>query len=274
MSVPVEPGPRVVAVTGGASGIGAAAAAAFADRGAHVGVLDRDAQAAGRVAERIAAVGGSAEALTVDITDEQAVADTLARLVARRGRLDVLHANAAIEAIGTVTEMPAADWRRTIDVNLTGAFLSARLALRHMAASGGGAIVFTASTLACLGAAETAAYSAAKAGVLALVRVMAIEAAPVGVRVTAVLPGAIDTPMLRREAEMAPDPQAQMARFAAIHPLGRLGRPEEIAEAVCFLASPAASFITGCALSVDGGVSAVQSTGAALRYTSQPKEGP
>lgn len=264
--------PRVVAVTGAASGIGAASAAAFAAAGAVVGVLDIDGDAALEQAERITRAGGRAEALRVDIADEDAIADALDRVVAGHGRLDALHANAAIESVGSVVDTPAAEWRRTIDINLTGAFLSARAAMRHMVAQRGGSIVFTASTLAWLGAAETAAYSAAKGGVLSLVRVMAIEGAPAGVRVNAVLPGAIDTPMLRREADLADDPAAQLRRFAGIHPLGRLGQPEEVAAAVCFLASPAASFITGCALPVDGGVTAVQSSSPALTYTTPPED--
>jgi 2-keto-3-deoxy-L-fuconate dehydrogenase len=265
-------GQSVIAVTGAASGIGAATAVAFGARGAHVAVLDLDADGAERVAARIREAGGSAEACCTDVADEASVVGTLSRVAGARGRLDAVHANAAIDSIGAVLDTSLAQWRRTIDVNLTGAFLTVREALRHMRAQRSGSIVVTASTLAQLGAADTAAYSAAKGGLLSLVRVTAIEAAPFGVRVNAVLPGAIDTPMLRREAALVDDVEAQVARFAAISPLARLGSPEEIAEVVCFLCSPAASFVTGIALPVDGGVSAVQSASPALTYSDLPKE--
>ena len=241
-------GQSVIAVTGAASGIGAATAVAFGARGAHVAVLDLDADGAERVAARIREAGGSAEACCTDVADEASVVGTLSRVAGARGRLDAVHANAAIDSIGAVLDTSLAQWRRTIDVNLTGAFLTVREALRHMRAQRSGSIVVTASTLAQLGAADTAAYSAAKGGLLSLVRVTAIEAA------------------------LVDDVEAQVARFAAISPLARLGSPEEIAEVVCFLCSPAASFVTGIALPVDGGVSAVQSASPALTYSDLPKE--
>lgn len=259
---------RVVAVTGGASGIGEASARAFARCGARVVILDRDGDRAAEVGNAIQAEGGRARSYCADVTDAARVNQIVSEVVSELGSLDVLHANAGIELACSVAETALDEWRRVLDVNLTGAFITAKAALVPMVHARSGAVVFTASTLAVLGAAETAAYSAAKAGVLALTRVLAIEAAPLGVRVNAVLPGGTDTPMLRREARLAPDEATQLDRFARIHPLGRLARPEEIAAGVLFLASDAGSFVTGVALPVDGGVLAVQSAGPALSYTS------
>lgn len=256
-----------VVITGGASGIGAATANLFAARGARVSILDRDAALLEAVVDRLRAAGGLVDGHLVDVTDADAVQATV-ELVARTGDgLEAMHVNAGVEFAASVLDTSPAEWRRVIEVNLNGAFFAARAAVAEMQRGAGGAIVFTSSTLAERSAAETAAYSAAKAGMLGLMRVLSIEAAAANVRVNAILPGAIDTPMLRREAGLAPDPRAQMERFAAIHSIQRLGRPEEIAEAVFFLCSPAASFITGVALPVDGGVSAVQSAGQPLTYT-------
>lgn len=258
---------RVVLVSGGASGIGAASARLFAHEGAAVAILDTDARAGEACATQIRDAGGAAAFHEVDVTEEGAVEKSVAETLNEFGRLDAAHLNAGIEYARTFAETPIEDWRHVIDVNLTGAAVVARAVIAPMSRQNSGAIVLTASTLALLGAAETSAYSAAKAGMLALVRVLAIELASAGIRVNAILPGAIDTPMLRREATLAPDPDLQARRFAAISPMDRLGRPEEIAAAALFLCSDAASFITGTSLAVDGGVSAVQSAGPALTYT-------
>lgn len=260
----------VTAITGAASGIGEATARTFAARGAVVAILDVDGDRADHTAESIRAHGGSAEAWQTDVSDEDSVTDAFRQVRSRFGRIDAVHANAAVESVGALHELTLSDWRRTIGVNLTGAFLTIRASLEIMREQRSGSIVATASTLAVLAAAETAAYSASKGGLLAMVRVAAVEAAPFGIRVNAILPGAIDTPMLRREAALVEDSEGQRRRFAAISPFARLGSPQEVAEAVWFLCSPEASFITGVALPIDGGVSAVQSTGAALTYTSYP----
>ena len=253
---------RVAVVTGGAAGIGAASARAFARRGATVAILDRDADGARAVAEEI----GGAEAFEVDVSDPPAVADAVAGLAERHGRLDVLHANAGVEWTSTVEDTEPEEWSRVLGVNLTGVYAAGRAALKVMKARRRGAIVVTASPHATRTVPDAGAYAASKGGALALAKAMALEGAPLGVRVNAVVPGAIDTPMLRREAAVASDPEEQLRRFGGMHPMGRLGRPEEVAEAVVFLAGDRAAFITGATLHVDGGQDASLSSGPPLPY--------
>jgi NAD(P)-dependent dehydrogenase (short-subunit alcohol dehydrogenase family) len=236
---------KVAVVTGGAGGIGEAAAKAFAAEGAAVVVID---------------VQGPEQELGPGITLE--IGDVIdpavcERAIAVHGRVDVMFANAGIGQGGSVIEIEMEEWSRVIDVNLSGAFVAARAAFRAMAKQGsGGAIVFTSSPHALKTGTNGTGYAASKAGMLGLTRAMAVEGAEHGIRVNAVLPGAIDTPMVRNWVEEQEDPQAALDTFARICPLNRIGRPEEIAEAVLFLASDAASFITGTRLEVDGGLGA------------------
>ena len=254
-------GGRAVIVAGGATGIGAAAARAFAREGAHVTVLDVQPDAGEEVADSIG--GRFAE---VDVTDEAAVRGAVEATVARHGRLDVMHANAGVEWTKKIVDTTLEEWSRVIAVNLTGVYLCCRYAMIQMVEQGAGAIVITASPHGLATVPDAGAYAASKGGLLALNRALALEGAPHNVRSNALLPGAIDTPMLRREAEQAADPEEQMRRFALIHPITRLGRPEEVADAALFLASDEASFVTGSALAVDGGLLAVLPGGPTLSY--------
>src|SRR5262252_5802996 len=163
-------------------------------------------------------------------------------------------------------DVSLAEWYRVIGVNLTGVFLVCRAGLRHMYRQGSGVLVITSSPHALATVPDAAAYAASKGGVHALTRALALEAAPRGIRVNALVPGTIDTPMVRREVQVAADPGAQLARLAASHPLGRLGRPEELASVALFLASDAASFITGTTVHADGGLMAALPSGPALPY--------
>jgi len=257
---------RVVAVTGGAAGIGAASARAFADEGATVVILDRDEATAAALVSEITAAGRVAEARALDVGDPVAVATTFAGLLGDHGRLDVLHANAGIEWTKTVADTEDDEWQNVLAINLTGVFSTAREALRAMVPRGSGAIVVTSSPHALRTVPDAGAYAASKGGALALTKAMALEAAASGVRVNAVLPGAIDTPMLQREARAARDAADQLGRFAGAHPMNRLGQPDEVAAAVLFLASDDASFITGAALHVDGGMDAALPSGPPLSY--------
>jgi NAD(P)-dependent dehydrogenase (short-subunit alcohol dehydrogenase family) len=259
---------QVAVVTGGAAGIGEAAARGFAREGATVVILDVDQAGAERLAAELRDAGAVAQAVAVDVSDPTAVDAALDAIVAEHGRLDVLHANAGIEWTKTVEDTEPEEWSRVIGVNLTGVYACGRAALRIMKPRGRGAIVVTASPHATRTVPDAGAYAASKGGALAVTKAMALEAALTGVRVNAVVPGAIDTPMLRREAAVSADPEEQIRRFGAMQPVGRLGRPEEVAEAVLFLASDRAGFITGATLHVDGGQDAALSSGPPLPYGS------
>ncbi|HET9016742.1 MAG TPA: glucose 1-dehydrogenase [Thermomicrobiaceae bacterium] len=244
---------RVAIITGAASGIGAASARLFAAEGARLVLADVDAEAVARVARAIEQDGGETVAVRTDVADDGEVAAMVATALERYGRLDVLFANAGVSGTGTVDEIALADLDRVLGVNLRGSFLCARHAVPAMARSGGGSIVFTASELALVGSPGSPAYCATKAGLIGLARAMALDHAPQGIRVNCVCPGATDTPMLRRSMEREPDPAADEADIVRRLPLGRLGRPEEIARAALFLAGDESSFVTGTALVVDGG---------------------
>jgi NAD(P)-dependent dehydrogenase (short-subunit alcohol dehydrogenase family) len=259
---------RVAIVTGGAGGIGAATARALAREGAAVTILDIKEAEGEALAGELRSDGARASFRPVDTTDEPAVAEAFDDVVSTHGPLDAVHANAAVTWTRTIAETPLEDWERVLRVNLTGTYNVTRQAMLAMSSRGRGAIVLTASTRAFITGPDSGAYTASKGGVMALTRALALEGAPHGVRANAVLPGAILTPMLEEEARISTRPvEEQLERWALIHPLGRLGRPEDIADAVLFLASDAASFITGAALPVDGGMMAAEPGGPPVAYS-------
>jgi meso-butanediol dehydrogenase/(S,S)-butanediol dehydrogenase/diacetyl reductase len=264
---------KVAVITGAASGIGAATARRLSREGASVVVADIDATRAEVVAREIADAGGRAIAVDVDVADARRVDAMVSRAVAAFGRLDVLHNNATLVETGPIEKLSAEGWSRTLAVNLTGPFLGIKAVIPVMRGQGGGAIVNTASISGLAGDYGLAAYNAGKAGVINLTRTAAIELARHRIRVNCVCPGGIETPLLGSvlgtnapvphwvppAGARAASPEAQQRyreRLEAAHPLGRLGTPDEIAAAVCFLASDDASFITGAALVADGGVTA------------------
>ncbi|HXH23513.1 MAG TPA: SDR family NAD(P)-dependent oxidoreductase [Dehalococcoidia bacterium] len=228
-------------VTGGGRGIGRAICEAFAREGCRVLVADIDVGNAAEVAEAIGKGGGQATYRLLDVSDEGEVAATVREAVEAFGRLDIMVNNAGVGG--------GFDWDRTIAVNLSGVYYGCRIAGEAMAAAGGGAIVNTASIAGLVGLGGTGPYVAAKHGVIGLTREFALLLGPRGVRVNCVCPGWIETEMTRGIMEN----EAGRRRIESQTPLGRAGRPEEIANAFLFLASDEASFVTGCALVVDGG---------------------
>ncbi len=249
---------KVAIVTGAASGIGRATALALADEGAAVALVDVD-RAAGEDALR-EAVSRGARAIFVeaDVSKETDARRLVDQAVTAFGGLDILVNNAGVAFAAPATETSEADWDHVMGVNLKGAFLCSKAAVPAMARRGGGAIVNIGSVAGARAPRRSVAYSVSKAGLAALTRAMAVDHAAEGVRVNSVAPGMTDTPMLRRAAEaVSPgDPQAAFEAWAKGLPLARPGTADEIAAAVLFLASPAASFITGAVLDADGGAGA------------------
>lgn len=231
-------------VTGGASGIGLATARLLAARGARVAVLDRE------PGDLPAPLHG----VRADVTDDEQVRAAVAEAVEALGGLDVLVNNAGIGAQGTVDANPDDEWRAVFDVNVLGVVRVTRAALPHLRASAHAAVVNVASIVATTGLPNRALYGASKGAVLALTRAMAVDHVGEGVRVNAVNPATVDTPWVGRLLAVADDPAAHRAALEARQPTGRLVTAEEVAEAIAYLASPAAGSTTGAALAVDGGM--------------------
>jgi NAD(P)-dependent dehydrogenase (short-subunit alcohol dehydrogenase family) len=257
---------KVAVVTGGASGIGEASCKRFAAEGAAVVVADRDADGARRVAAAIAGAGGCAVAVEVDVTSEDDVATMAATAAGEFGSIDVLYANAGIAGSGRAGELSLDAWQRVIDVNLTGVWLSCRAVLPQMIANGGGSIINQASVGGLVGVGGIAAYAAAKAGVIGLTRQMAVDYGPDNVRVNAVCPGTVPTPLVRRTYEQGGgfaasvsepiDFDTMLERARARFPLGRVGSVDDIANVAVYLASDESAWTTGTAIAVDGGMTA------------------
>ena len=240
---------RTALVVGGASGLGAAAANWFGSAGWDVAVADLNEQGATAAAARIQGRDGKAAAFAVDVTSPESV-DAAVALVARSfGRIDAVVASAGIIAPGAAAAMTDAEWGRLIDLHLSGTFRCARSSCDWLAASGG-AFVAVSSVAARLGMQQRASYCAAKAGIEGLVRSLAVEWAELGIRVNAVAPGYIETELVTAALDAGAVKRSDLEERT---PLGRLGRPEEVAAAIGFLASDLASYITGAVLPVDGG---------------------
>jgi NAD(P)-dependent dehydrogenase (short-subunit alcohol dehydrogenase family) len=244
---------RPALVTGAASGIGRAAACELARQGARVACVDLDLDRAEQTAKSIAREGGEAFALRADITRPDENARMVRAVEERYGPLRIAYLNAGVASAAPVLELAVEEWDRVCAVNLRGVFLGIQAVGRAMRATGGGAIVVTASTAGLLGAHESSAYCASKHGVLGLVKSAAADLAAHGIRVNAVCPGMVDTPLL---GPLHGDCEKLVAVFGRYAPQNRVGQPEEIARVVAFLASDDASYVTGAGWPVDGGQSA------------------
>ncbi|MDO8105859.1 SDR family oxidoreductase [Isoptericola sp. b441] len=245
---------KVALVTGGAAGIGRASAVTFAREGARVAVVDDDAAGGEKTVAMIEEAGGTAVFIECDIADADGVECAIAKSVEAFGRLDCAHNNAGVEGPMALTaEYAESEWDRLMGVNVKGTWLCMRHEIPRMLFRGGGAIVNTASFAGVVGVEGMTAYSASKFGVVGITKVAALEYASMGIRVNAVCPGPIRTAMIDRLRET--NPQA-MADLLASAPMGRLGRPEEIAEAAVWLCSDRASFVNGHSMVVDGAFTA------------------
>jgi NAD(P)-dependent dehydrogenase (short-subunit alcohol dehydrogenase family) len=252
---------KVVVVTGGAMGIGEAAARKFAQLGAGVAILDvnpeagrKTARALGKVAQEEAQKEARVESYQCNVGSPEEVEQAVASVIRDFGGIDVLVSNAGIQRYGDVIGTTEELWDEVMAVNLKGCFHSAKHAVPSMKKRGGGAIVVVGSVQSFTAVGNSAAYVTAKHALLGLVRAMSLDYAPQNIRVNCVCPGAIDTPMLRWAASLDANPEKVLATCDRMHALGRMGKPEEVANAIAFLASDWASFITGAALMVDGGM--------------------
>jgi NAD(P)-dependent dehydrogenase (short-subunit alcohol dehydrogenase family) len=245
---------RIALVTGGARGIGRAIVEKFAGEGAIVNFVDVDADVGRQTACDLAAAGMSVAFSRADITAEADVQRTIDEVLARHGTIDILVNNAGVNAYFDATEMTEAEWDRVFAVDLKGAWLCAKYALRPMKQARRGSIVNIASIHATLTIAGMFPYAAAKAGILGLTRSLALEYAPMGIRVNAVLPGYTRTRLIDEWLATQADPVEAERRAVAIQPLRRMATPAEIANVVAFVASDEASAITGASLAADCGL--------------------
>jgi len=249
---------KVAIVTGGSSGIGKAAANVLAARGAQVTICGVAQDEVDTAVRELSDQGNRVHGLVADVTDEAAMATLGGKTVAREGNLDIVVAAAGIQRFGTAANTTGAEWDEVLSVNVKGCFLVVKHALPHLRLHGG-SIVIVSSVQAFVTQTSVAAYTASKGALNAFARSVAIDEAPYGIRANTVCPGSVDTPMLRLAARKFSDgseagEQRLIEAWGSTHPLGRVARPEEVGEAIAFLASDRASFITGVSLPVDGGL--------------------
>ena len=244
---------KVAIVTGGAMGIGEATARKLAGLGASVAILDIDRDAGRKSAAAIAKNGHTCEFFPCNISVGGEVSQAVAAVVNKYRAIDILVSNAGIQLYGDAVTTSEEEWDRLMGINLKGCFLVSKFVVPHMAKRGG-AIVIVGSVQSMTAISNSLAYVASKHGLLGLTRAMSLDYASKGIRVNCVCPGTIDTPMLRGAANLSDDPEKVIQTCNRMHPIGRIGKAEEVADAIAYLASPMASFITGAALIVDGGM--------------------
>ena len=247
---------KVALITGGGKGIGRACAIMFGCEGARVALAGRKREPLEAVAREISSAGGEALAVVCDVTSRAQVEDAIRATVQRFRGLTTVVNNAGALLVGTAEETSDEDWARVMLTNLTGTFHVSRAALPELRRSGGGAIINIASVLGLVGMKQRAAYSASKGGVVALSKAMALDHAAEGVRVNCICPAIVETELVRGLFAHQADPDAALRARLATLPLGRLGKPEDVAHMAVYLASEESSWLTGAALPLDGGLTA------------------
>jgi len=244
--------PAVTVISGAASGIGRATATRLAARGDHVALLDRDATKLEAAAEAIREAGGRAETWPLDVRDRAAIEKACAEVVEKLGAITYVFSNAGISGLRPVSAMTLAEWSAMLDTHVTGAFHLCQVTLRHMVRQKRGAVVLTSSDFAVVGMRNNAHYTAAKTALYSFTKALALELAPHGIRVNAIGPGPIDTPLLR-SGRTAAEWDERLAFLQTRIPMGRLGTPDEVAAVVEFLLSDRAAYVTGQLVQPNGG---------------------
>ena len=244
---------KVAIVTGGAKGIGRAAAEMLVRAGAQVAILDIDSKAGEAAAAGINAGGFSAAFFRCDVTSSAQVEAVVRSVAERFGRIDILFNNAGVAIRKSTTALSEGEWDTALSVNLKGIYLLSRSVIEHMRRAGGGSIINTGSGWSLRGGPNAVSYCASKGGVLNMTRAMAIDHGPEGIRVNCVCPGDVDTDLLHSECEQLGLDEESFMQSAADRPLGRVGSPEDVARAVLFFAGPMSTWVTGAYLVVDGG---------------------
>ncbi|HQZ81888.1 MAG TPA: SDR family oxidoreductase [Pyrinomonadaceae bacterium] len=245
---------KTIVVTGGALGIGQAACTLLAERGGAVSIIDWDEEAGIAACDEIKKAGGNAMFTRVNVSEGAAVEDAIGQTVGAFGGIDSLIVSAGIQRYGTAVSTTDEEWNEVLDVNLKGAWNAARFVIPHLQASGGGSIVNVSSVQALASQQNVLAYTVSKHALLGLTRSIAMDFAKENIRANAVCPGTVDTPMLRWAASLDPDPESVFEACRKMHPLGRIARPNEIAEIALFLAHESSSFVTGSVWTADGGL--------------------
>lgn len=245
---------KVVVITGGGSGIGKACVREFIRRNASVAIVDRESKNGDGLIAELHAKGAPVDYFQADVCSRAAVEQAIAAITNRFGGIDVLVNNAGIQRYGTVTSITEEEWDEVLDINLKGAFLMSKYSIPEMIKRGGGAIVITGSVQSLTAELNSVQYVVSKHGLLGLTRCLALDYGRLNIRANCVLPGAIDTPMLRWSASLGGDPARVLAACDSMHIRGKMGQPEEVAHLIVFLASELASFITGAGIPVDGGL--------------------